>query len=120
MRIAYASVTSLLLAAIAPAAHAHAVLEQASPADGAVVTSPPEQLSLRFSESVEPKFSKIELVAAASGAVRTGAAVVDSDDHRVLRLQVPSPLGPGRYTVKWRVVTRDTHSTSGVFAFEVR
>src|SRR5262245_34796953 len=47
-------VVALLLALSAPAAHAHATLLAAEPADGAVLARAPSQLRLTFDEPVSP------------------------------------------------------------------
>ena len=36
----------------------------------------------------------------------------------LLKVSLP-PLGPGTYRVAWRVVSVDTHVTSGSFTFQV-
>jgi hypothetical protein len=37
----------------------------------------------------------------------------------MLRLALP-PLAPGEYTVRWAVVSVDTHPTEGTFTFSVK
>lgn len=110
-----------LLAAglVASAALAHAFLNAAIPSVGGIVSAPPREIRLVFSEGVEPAFSGIELATADGQPVKTGRAAVDPRDNTQLVLPVP-PLGPGRYKVTWHVVSVDTHRTEGDYVFEVK
>src|SRR3954453_13630231 len=46
---------------------AHAELVSATPQVGSVITLSPSEVRLRFSESVEPRFSGVEITAVAGG-----------------------------------------------------
>jgi len=94
---------------------AHAQLQSASPPVGGAV-APPSELRLRFSEGVEPKFSSVTL----SGGAALGKPTVTPGDDRTLVVPIPLKLAPGVYTVKWRVMSVDTHRTQGEYEFTVR
>ena len=99
-------------------AHAHAFLNQAVPSvDGKVPTSPKE-IRLTFSEGVEPRFSGIDLAAGDGRIIATGPAFVDPGNDKQLVLALPQ-LVPGRYRVRWHVVSVDTHRTKGEYSFAV-
>ena len=104
--------------AIAPPVWAHAFLDKATPAVGSTLRDPPTQVSLRFSERLEPAFSKLQVLDARGRRVDKDDASVSSDDASVLSVSVRA-LPPGRYTVKWRVLSVDTHVTEGDFTFDV-
>jgi methionine-rich copper-binding protein CopC len=110
---------SLLCLATTDRAQAHAFLEQASPQVGSTVAKSPTELRLQFSEAIEPKFSSIELARKGDGIIDTGPAGLDPHDERALVVAIQAVLAPGAYKVTWRVVSRDTHVTSGDFTFEV-
>jgi methionine-rich copper-binding protein CopC len=101
------------------AAFAHAQLVMATPAVGATVASANE-IRLKFSEGVEPRFSKIALTAADGAAVALGAARFDSGDATIFVAPISKPLSPGVYTVHWSAVSTDTHHTQGDFSFTVK
>lgn len=107
------------LAHVNPAA-AHAFLEQASPRVGSAVETSPSELRLRFSEAVEPAFSRITLATKDGAAIVIGEAALDPNDERTLVAAVRGTLAPGVYRVSWRVVSRDTHITTGDFLFAVK
>ena len=99
-------------------AFAHAQLQSASPPVGGTVAAPSE-IRLTFSEGVEPKFSGV-VVSGPGGAVPVGKASVAPGDNKVLVVKVGKPLAPGAYSVKWHVVSVDTHHTQGEFDFTVK
>jgi len=110
---------SLAFALAASAAYAHAQLEKATPAVGGTVTSPNE-IRLKFTEGVEPRFSGIALAGEGGAAVPLGAPGVDPADNSVLIAKVAKTLPPGVYTVTWHAVSVDTHKTQGSFSFTVK
>ncbi|WGS49312.1 copper homeostasis periplasmic binding protein CopC [Paraburkholderia sp. D15] len=105
----------------ASSAFAHAHLVSSEPAANAAVAAPAE-LTMHFTEPLEPAFSRIEL-ADASGKPALPAdapsASVDKGDAKVMHLPLP-PLGAGRYAVHWTAVATDGHRTQGDFSFNVK
>jgi methionine-rich copper-binding protein CopC len=98
----------------AAAAHAHAFLERASPRVGSTVRSAPPEVTLSFSQKLEPSFSSAQVRNSSGARVDQGARV----DGSVLHVPVKS-LPPGTYKVHWRVLSVDTHTTEGNFTFRV-
>ena len=105
---------TVLLVCAATAAQAHAELDHAVPAVGSTVASSPGQVTLYFTESLEPKFSGGEVRNGAGARVDHGASV----SGKVMRLSVGS-LPAGSYNVKWHALSVDTHKTEGSFSFTV-
>jgi copper resistance protein C len=97
---------------------AHAFLQHAEPGVGSTVASSPKEVKIQFTEAVEPALSKIHVFAASGKEVDKGDVHVDSSDQALLKVSLP-PLGPGTYRVAWRVVSVDTHVTSGTFNFQI-
>jgi methionine-rich copper-binding protein CopC len=113
--------TTLALAAtlafgLAVQAQAHAKLVEASPAVNATVAGP-TQISLKFSEKLQPKFSGFEV---SKGGARVAMASTVAKDRLTMTAASAKPLAPGAYKVSWRAVTADTHRTQGTYAFTVR
>jgi methionine-rich copper-binding protein CopC len=116
-RSAIVPIVGLLLSPVI--AHAHALLDHADPRVGSMVATAPRTLTLWFTEQVEPSFSSIEVRDSRGVRFDRGRASVDSADRTVLRIGLkPSPAG--RYSVRWRALSSDTHTTQGDFEFEVR
>jgi len=111
-----ASAILMLFGAVAALAHAHLV--RATPAVGGTVHTPPSEITLRFSEKLEPKFSSVVVRDSAGQQVDKGDATVDKADRTVMRVLL-QPLEPGVYKVEWRAVSADTHKVNGDFTFKV-
>ena len=107
-------IVALALIARSSPVDAHAMLDHASPAVGSTIGSSPGQVTLYFTQALEPKFSGAEVRNAAGARVDHGKSV----NGNVLRLSVGS-LPPGSYSVTWHVLSVDTHTTQGSFGFTV-
>ena len=108
----------LAICVLASPAFAHAFLERASPPVGSESPASPPELSLTFSEDVEPLFSTIELRDASGAPVSTGKPHVTPGNSRRLAIELPK-LTPGTYTVIWHITSVDTHKTEGSYRFVV-
>jgi methionine-rich copper-binding protein CopC len=97
---------------------AHAFLKDAIPNVGSTVQTSPNEVRIRFTENVEPAFSSIQVFNASGKEVDKRDVRLDRTDHALLRVSLPS-LEAGIYKVVWRVVSVDTHVTSGNFTFRV-
>jgi len=96
------------------AAKAHAQLDHASPAVGATVSSSPGQVTLSFTQNLEPKFSGGQVLSSSGARMDAGS----SASGNTMRISVKG-LPPGTYTVRWHVLSVDTHKTQGSFSFRV-
>jgi methionine-rich copper-binding protein CopC len=108
-----------MVVALAPLrAVAHPQLESAVPAVGSTVSAPPTAVSLVFSEGVEPQFSRVVVVNAAGLRVDRNDLAAAPGDPRTIGIGLMK-LGPGTYSVTWRVTGTDTHKTQGKYRFTV-
>jgi len=109
-------VPSLLLFAMSgAAAYAHAFLDRASPLVGSTVATAPREVTLSFTQSLEPSFSSVEVTDAKGARVDQGKAQISGSTMRVGL----KALSPGTYKVHWRALSVDTHTTQGSFSFHV-
>jgi methionine-rich copper-binding protein CopC len=104
----------LISVGFATTVQAHAMLDHASPPVGGTVGSSPGQVTLYFTQQLEPKFSGAEVRNASGARVDRGK----STSGNVMRIGVGS-LPAGAYTVTWHVLSVDTHTTQGSFNFRV-
>jgi len=104
-------------ALFAQPAFAHAFLDGALPRVGSEIPASPTEVTLHFTQGVEPDFSKVEVQDAAGASVTAGAPHTEGDPTH---FAVPvRKLAPGVYTVIWHVTSVDTHKTQGKFHFTV-
>jgi copper resistance protein C len=96
-------------------AYAHAHLDRAEPRIESTVTPAPREVSLAFTEGLEPAFSTIEVRDAEGARVDEGEPKVSG---RTMRIGLKA-LPPGTYKVYWRALSVDTHKTEGTFSFRV-
>ena len=99
-------------------AEAHAKLSRSDPAGGSALRASPAEVRLWFTENLEPAFSAAHLLDGERRRVDGIEGGVDAVNAALLRMALP-PLGPGRYTVVYRVVSVDSHVTAGELTFRV-
>ncbi|WP_439602409.1 copper homeostasis periplasmic binding protein CopC [Devosia sp.] len=95
---------------------AHGLLVQTTPVADSAIAEPPTEISLRFNEKIEVRFSGIELLGPDGVKIVTGEIAL-RDDSMVA--PVSGPLSPGVYQVDWHVLSADGHKVEGSFKFEV-
>ena len=108
-------VTVMLMLLGTTAAQAHAALDRAEPRVGNTVRTAPHEVSLWFTQNIEPAFSTVTVTDGAGQRVDTGKPHVSG---KVMSVPVRA-AGPGTYRVNWRVVSVDSHTTEGNFTFRV-
>jgi methionine-rich copper-binding protein CopC len=98
---------------------AHAILVKANPAQESTITDVPEEVLLIFNDSVGQEFLALAVIDPTGKRVDNHDAKLDFTDHSHLRASV-SKLAPGRYTVRYRVLSADGHVVSGKYFFDVQ
>ena len=115
MRTLVAASSALILLFAGEVVQAHAFLDHAEPRVGSSVAAAPHQLSLWFTQNLEPAFSTVEVQNSAGGRVDQGKPRIAAN---VMRVGL-KPLPPGTYRVLWHALSVDTHTTEGSFSFHV-
>jgi methionine-rich copper-binding protein CopC len=114
-RSAIVLIIPLLLWLVTGEASAHAFLDHAEPRVGNTVATAPREVTLWFTQKLEPAFSSVAVTNSAGQRVDTGKTRVSGNQMSVsLRSG-----GAGTYRVNWRVLSVDTHTTDGSFTFQV-
>ena len=114
-RSAIVVIIPLLLLLATGQASAHALLDHAEPRVGNTVATAPREVTLWFTQKLEPAFSSITVTNSAGQRVDAGKTRVSGNQMSVsLRSG-----GAGTYRVNWRVLSVDTHRTDGSFTFRV-
>jgi copper resistance protein C len=105
--------TATLVLVAAPAASAHDSLVSSSPSDGQTVPAVPDHIVLTMNEAPVSVGTRV-VVQGPDGEVQQGSPkLVKNSVEQALVAGSPA----GRYTVVWRVTSRDGHPVSGTFSF---
>jgi methionine-rich copper-binding protein CopC len=116
-RLVLAGLAALLLRPAA--ALGHAVLVKSVPAQRAALVEPPPRVELWFNERLEPAYSKALVTNEAGAQVDLRDVAVSAEDPRRLAVSLPV-LVPGRYTVRFRVLSVDGHVVESKLTFTVK
>lgn len=117
MMLRYSLVYGLCMAGIASPAFAHSFLVEATPSSKDHVAAPPKTVKLRFGGGVEPSYSKLT-VESPDGKVLAEGAIGVPEKDRELSVNAPD-LTPGKYVVRYRVLSKDGHIVEGNYEFFV-
>lgn len=112
------AVVFLMLLSASTSVLAHAYLVKSAPVKRAVLHNPPAKIQLWFNERLEQRFSTVALYDSAGKAVAIGPAALDASDPKQLTATV-GPLVPGRYLIKYRVLSTDGHIVQDQIPFTV-
>ncbi|OKI00379.1 hypothetical protein A6A06_22660 [Streptomyces sp. CB02923] len=114
-----AALLGALFGGAAPAS-AHAALTGSTPAQGSVVQSAPEQVTLTFSEGVAMGDDSVRVLDPQGKRVDRGKLRdLCSGETVKYGAGLPPGLPDGTYTVAWQAVSADSHPVSGAFTFSV-
>lgn len=112
--IAVASaITAIALSA--PVAQAHAFLDHSSPVVGGTVQTAPRELTLWFTQKLEPAFSTVQVIGPGGRRVDQGKPRISGN---TMHIDIEA-AGNGTYHVHWHALSVDTHTTQGSFTFHV-
>jgi len=115
MQTRIAIVAAFFIALASSTAEAHAHLDHAVPAVGSTVPTAPHEVTLTFTQNLEPAFSTIEVTDATGARVDQGKPQVGGNTMSIGL----KALGPGTYHVHWHALSVDTHTTQDEFTFRV-
>lgn len=101
-----------------PAA-AHAALEESDPAANAILPTAPTTATMKFTERLEPSYTRAELYNQA-GELVPGASARIGDTEYLLVVDLPAGLPNGTYSILWRNLSLDDgHTAQGYIPFTI-
>lgn len=100
-------------------AFAHSMLVKAEPARRAVLTKAPNQVRLWFNEKIEGDYASLVVLDAKKQPITELKPTLAPDDQKSIILPLPD-LTPGKYSVKFRVLSVDGHVVESSFDFTVK
>lgn len=98
---------------------AHAILVKSQPEADSTVTESPKQVDAWFNDKVGSEYKALAVINSAGKRVDNKDAAQETFDHSHLYTTVID-LPPDTYTVRYRVVSIDTHIVTGKFKFTIK
>jgi methionine-rich copper-binding protein CopC len=110
-----------LLAALAMPApvFAHAIMVRSTPEKDSTVTESPKQVDVWFNDKVGTEYKALAVIDSKGNRVDNKDLVQETFDQSHLYATVPT-LPPDTYTVRYRVVSIDTHIVTGKYQFTIK
>ncbi len=99
--------------------YAHAILVKSIPAKDETVKVSPKQIEVWFNEGVGSEYKALAVIDAAGKRVDNHDVDQGLTDRSYLHATIPE-LENGKYTVRYRVVSKDFHIVTGKFQFEIK
>lgn len=103
----------------APSALAHSMLVKAEPPQRAVLAKSPERVRLWFNEDIEGDYASLVVFDGDKRPITDLKPQLAQDDPKSIVLPLPE-LPPGKYSVKFRVLSVDGHVVESSFDFTVK
>ena len=113
----FVATTTIVIIFVGGPAGAHTGFESSSPADGSVLDSPVEEITLVFTGEAEPAGEGFEVLDV-DGQLRE-PETASTVDGLTYVLGFNPPLAGGTVGVRWKVKAADAHPIEGTFVFEV-
>ncbi len=98
---------------------AHAALVKTEPPRRAVLAKAPSQVQLWFNEEIESAYASLVVLDISKNPVTEVKPQLASDNQKSIVLPLPE-LTPGKYSVKFRVLSLDGHVIQSSFDFTVK
>lgn len=112
-------IVAFVLGVPAMSAFAHSMLVKAEPPRRAVLTKSPVQVRLWFNEKIEGDYASLVVLDAKKQPITDLKPTLALDDQKSIILPLPE-LAPGKYSVKFRVLSVDGHVVESSFDFTVK
>lgn len=98
---------------------AHAIMVRSSPEQNAVLTESPKQVDVWFNDKVGTEYKALAVIDSKGKRVDNQDLVQETFDPSHLYATVQN-LPPDTYTVRYRVVSLDTHIVTGKYQFTIK
>jgi methionine-rich copper-binding protein CopC len=98
---------------------AHAALVKTEPPRRAILAKAPSQVQLWFNEEIESAYASLIVLDINKNPVTEVKPQLASDNQKSIVLPLPE-LTPGKYSVKFRVLSLDGHVIQSSFDFTVK
>ncbi len=119
LQVSLSLVVVLVLGMPVVSALAHSMLVKAEPPRRAVLTKSPSQVRLWFNEKIEGDYASLVVLDDKQQSITDAKPTLAPDDSKSIILPLPE-LVPGKYSIKFRVLSVDGHVVESSFDFTVK
>ncbi|MDD5227532.1 MAG: copper resistance protein CopC [Methylococcales bacterium] len=98
---------------------AHAIMVKSQPEQNTTITASPKQIDVWFNDKVGGEYKAVAVIDSKGNRVDNKDVQQEILDGSHLYCTVPD-LPPDTYTVRYRVVSIDTHIVTGKFQFTIK
>ncbi|MEQ1559733.1 MAG: copper resistance CopC family protein [Methyloglobulus sp.] len=98
---------------------AHAIMVKSQPVGDSTVAESPKQIDVWFNDKVGSEYKALAVIDSAGKRVDNKDIGQETFDQSHIYVTVPQ-LTPGTYTVRYRVVSLDTHIVTGKYKFTLK
>jgi methionine-rich copper-binding protein CopC len=98
---------------------AHAIMVRSAPEKDSTITESPKQIDVWFNDKVGTEYKALAVIDSKGNRVDNKDLVQETFDPSHLYATVPN-LPPDTYTVRYRVVSIDTHIVTGKYQFTIK
>ena len=118
-RVVVGAVMALAMGVQVAPAMAHAALVKTEPPRRALLAKAPAEVRLWFNEDIESAYASLVVLDTGKNPVTEVTPHLAPDDQKSLVLPLPE-LTPGKYSVKFRVLSLDGHVIQSSFDLTVK
>ena len=106
--------------AVAPfSVFAHAIMVKSQPEQNAIIATSPQKIDVWFNDKVGNEYKALAVIDSAGNRVDNKDVQQELMDASHIYCTTPT-LSSGTYTIRYRVVSIDTHIVTGKFQFTIK
>lgn len=116
--LSVAAISLIFFTAFPASVLAHAIMVKSSPEKDSTIDRSPAQVDIWFNEKVRSAHKSLAVISSAGQRVDNKDIQQEALDPSHIYTSIPD-LPPDTYTVRYRVISADTHVVSGKFSFTI-
>ena len=113
------SVAFLILSTSSLPVFSHAIMVKSQPEENATLTVSPKQIDVWFNDKVGSEYKALAVIDSTGNRVDNKDVQQELLDASHVYCTIPT-LPAGTYTIRYRVVSIDTHIVTGKFQFTIK
>lgn len=113
------SISFIILSLTSLPVFSHAIMVKSQPEENVTLSSSPKQIDVWFNDKVGNEYKALAVIDSSGNRVDNKDAQQELMDPSHIYCTTQT-LSPGTYTIRYRVVSIDTHIVTGKFQFTIK